>query len=200
MTKIAALLMAAGHSRRMGGPNKLWLPFKGISLIVFSSNAVMRSSINRRLMVTGRDAELTGKYGTNCGFDVIYNPDFESGFGTSLSVGFSNLLQKPDVDGALVMLADMPLITAAHINQLVEAFDAARGQNIIRAAYNGHPGNPVVIPRPLFYALSQLTGDKSGQDILKTSGFPLSLVEIGHAAIADIDTPEALDALQGAAL
>jgi molybdenum cofactor cytidylyltransferase len=194
MTKVAALLMAAGNSRRMGGPNKLLMTFLNKPLISFAVQALKDADFDKHVMVTGRDAETVSVFAT--GFEVAINPSFAEGFGTSLAVGFSAMLNDADIDGALVMLADMPLITSAHLDQLTRAFDVTAGQAIIRAGVNGQPGNPVIIPKALFSKMAALDGEQSGQAIIKSSGLPIILVNIGPAALADADTPEALAALQ----
>jgi molybdenum cofactor cytidylyltransferase len=194
MTKVAALLMAAGNSRRMGGPNKLLMTLHNQPLIRFSMNAVRGGKFATRLIITGRDGENIAALAD--GFEVVHNPHFADGFGTSLSAGFSALVPQPDIDGALVMLADMPLINAVHLTMLTDAFATENGQAVIRAGHNGQPGNPVIIPKSLFSNMAKLDGERSGQAIIKASGLPVMLVEIGSVAQADADTREALAALQ----
>jgi molybdenum cofactor cytidylyltransferase len=213
MLEVAALFMAAGTSSRMGGPNKLWTPFRGISLIVVSVRPVMGTAFSRRIAVTGRDAETTGAFLDEAGFETVFNPDFASGFGTSLAAGFNALMARPAAveadgengrpasripDGAMVLLADMPLLTTEHLQSLLAAFEAQDGKAIVRATSLGHPGNPVIIPQALFPAMAALTGEQSGGSVLATSGFPLRMVEIGPAAVADLDTPDNFAILQKA--
>ena len=191
MAKIAALLMAAGSSRRMGGPNKLLMAYHAKPLITFAVDAVMGAGFSKRILVTGRDQQEIQKHAA--GFEVTHNPRFAEGFGTSLAAGFSALQIMPEIDGALVMLADMPLITLAHLNEMIAAFD---DKSIVRAMHQGQPGNPVIIPKALFVEMTKLNGEQSGQMILKASGLTTLLVETGPAALADADTPEAFAALQ----
>lgn len=200
MIKVAALLMAAGNSRRMGGPNKLLVPFNTVPMLTLAIAAVKNANFSDRILITGRDHKLVEQLAENTNLDIVFNAAFLEGFGTSLAAGFSTLLDRPDVSGALVMLGDMPMISATHLNKLIQAFEASGGHAIVRAANDGHPGNPVLIPRPLFWHMSKLEGEQSGKHLLPTSGFPLVLVEIGIAAIADIDTPSELNRLQEALL
>ena len=200
MTKVAALLMAAGNSRRMGGPNKLLLPFCGQPLVAHAVEAVKHANFYKSIMVTGRDHVEIAKYGVGDGYQIVHNPNYEQGFGTSLGAGFLALFEAQNIDGALVMLADMPLITSDHLNALIHAFAAAKTPTIIRASNNGVAGNPVIVPQALFQDMARLDGQQSGQAILKASGLPTQFVDIGSAAHADIDTPQALTALQEAAL
>ena len=200
MTRVAALLMAAGNSRRMGGPNKFLLPFCGQPLVAHAIAAVKHANFCARFMITGRDHVEIAKFSADCGFQIIHNPNHELGFGTSLGAGFSALLNAQNIDGGLVMLADMPLITFDHLNALIDAFAACKTPTIIRASNGGVAGNPVIIPQALFQDMARLDGEQSGQTILKASGIPTHFVDIGPAAHADIDTPQALVALQEAVL
>lgn len=178
----------------MGGPNKLLMCYRGRQLISLAVNSVGKANFSNFVMVTGRDHVEVQTQAS--GFEIIHNPNFENGFGTSLAAGFSALLSQTDIEGALVMLADMPLLTSNHLNQLIEAFDEHSGAAIIRAAFGDQPGNPVIIPRVLFADMVKLTGGQSGQAIIKASGLQVHFVDIGYAAVADIDTPEALSAIE----
>jgi molybdenum cofactor cytidylyltransferase len=206
MSNIVALFMAAGTSSRMGGPNKLWMEFRGAPLIAHSSATVSKANFIKRLAVTGRDAEATRAFLKNQGFETLYNPEFANGFGSSLGLAFSTLktsqsdeVHSDSVAGAMVLLADMPLLKVEHLNRMIAVFESHNGQSIVRASGNGHPGNPVIIPAALFGAMAKLSGDKHGKMVLASSGVPLVLVEIGMAAIADLDTPEGFEALERAA-
>jgi molybdenum cofactor cytidylyltransferase len=163
-------------------------------LISFSTQAVKTANFAIRIMVTGRDSEAVAAWAD--GFYIVHNPRFTDGFGTSLSAGFSVLMTRAEVNGALVMLADMPLITSAHLNKMILAFDQAQGDAVVRAAHGDKPGNPVIMPKALFSKMAALDGEQSGQAIIKSSGLPVISVDIGLAALSDADTPEALAALQ----
>ncbi|MGL4405099.1 MAG: nucleotidyltransferase family protein, partial [Notoacmeibacter sp.] len=176
MTKVVALLMAAGNARRMGGPNKLLLEFKGRPLIEHTIQSVSKADFDDRLMVTGRDQKILEQFGLKYGFAPVYNPYFEDGFGTSLSAGFSALLKLTDVNGAMVVLGDMPFVSSQDFDLLLGAFKLSGGHKIIRASCDGQAGNPVIVPRALFADLASLSGDQTGQLVLKASGYGFELV------------------------
>jgi molybdenum cofactor cytidylyltransferase len=192
---VAALLMAAGLSSRMGGPNKLLTPFMGAPLIVHGVRAVSAAGFARRIAVLGRDSATIGELIAGGGFEIAINPRFAEGFGTSLAAGFSEIIAtgKPTVAGALVMLADMPFITAGDLDGLIAAFRAHGGKAVVRASCDGRPGNPVIVPLPLFEPMAALAGEKNGRDLIAGAGLPLVLVETGPAALNDLDTPDAFD-------
>src|SRR5690606_17589355 len=127
---------------------------------------------------------------------AVHNPDYAEGLGTSLACGFS-LPSLASCDGALVMLADMPGVTAENLDQLIAAFQEAGGNVIVRASHNGKRGNPVLLPRSAFEAVRGLQGDVGARGVIETSGLPIVEVEIGAAAHLDVDTPDAVTAAGG---
>ena len=102
-----------------------------------------------------------------------------------------------DPDGVLVMLADMPGVSAADLVKLISAFRAQAGRPIVRAVADGKRGNPVILPRATFEALRSLEGDIGARPIIESAGLPVTDVEIGLAARLDVDTPEAVIAAGG---
>ena len=102
-----------------------------------------------------------------------------------------------DADGVLVMLADMPGVSAEDLAALISAFKAGRGLTIVRAVSAGKRGNPVILPRSTFRSIRHLQGDIGARHIIETCGLPVVDVEIGPAAHLDLDTPEAIIAAGG---
>lgn len=111
--------------------------------------------------------------------------------------GFSSK-RADGADGILVMLADMPGISTAHLNALIFAFRNAGGEAIVRAVSRGKPGNPVILPHSLYYAVLRLEGDVGACGIIATSGLPILDVDVGDAACLDVDTPDDIVAAGGA--
>jgi molybdenum cofactor cytidylyltransferase len=100
-------------------------------------------------------------------------------------------------DGVLILLADMPGISTDNLNQLIDAFQVADGAPIVCAASEGMPGNPVILPRSLNDSVLRLRGDIGARDLIRTSGLQVIEVEIGTAALTDVDTAEAIIAAGG---
>ncbi|HUF55987.1 MAG TPA: nucleotidyltransferase family protein [Thermohalobaculum sp.] len=118
------------------------------------------------------------------------NPRAAEGMGTSIAAGVAAL--PPGMDGALILLADMPEIGTAEIDRLLAAFDPAEGREIVRAlAPDGTPGHPVLFGRRFFEALRALEGDEGARRILAEHHEFLAEVTLpGAAAGTDLDTPE----------
>jgi molybdenum cofactor cytidylyltransferase len=129
------------------------------------------------------------------GIRTVENPDFATGIASSLKAGIHAL---PDnVDGALILLADMPEIAVADLKRLTGVFSDHAGMAIVRATASGQRGNPVILPRALFGDIEALQGDTGARHIVENSELEIVDVEIGEAARVDVDTPDALAAAGG---
>lgn len=190
--RIAALVLAAGRSSRMGGPNKLLAELDGKALVAHVVDAALASRVASVTLVTGhmRDrvaAALTDRRVTFCD-----NPDFAEGMSTSLKAGLVHV--PADTEAVLVLLADMPRITAEMIDILIDAYEPQRGASIVVPTFEGKRGNPVLWSRRFFADLARVTGDMGGRQILQ--GYPEAIaeVELGPEVALDLDTPEAIRA------
>jgi molybdenum cofactor cytidylyltransferase len=125
----------------------------------------------------------------------VANPDYAAGLSTSLKAGIAAL--SPAIDAAIVMLGDMPRIGPTHLRRLMAAFDPAAGRSIVVPTWQGKRGNPVVWGRAHFAAFRALEGDVGARHLLGEPDGQLVEVPMEDAAIQlDIDTPEALAALE----
>jgi molybdenum cofactor cytidylyltransferase len=192
---VAALILAAGQSRRMGRKNKLLARFDGEQLIRRSVRAALASKASPVIVVTGHmEGEIRAALD---GLDVTFahNADFAEGLSSSLKRGMGEV--PGDASGALVMLADMPGIDADALNRLLDAFDPQAGRAIILPTAAGKRGNPVIWARDYFAELQSLSGDTGARHLLASHEDAVCRVEIGGDALLDVDTPEALSAAGG---
>ncbi len=194
-SRVAALILAAGAGRRMGGPNKLLAEIGGVSLIRKVALAGLQSRADAVLVVTGHRAADVDAALASLDVRSIHNPDHAEGLSTSLRTGVAAL--GGAVDGALILLADMPFVDRALIDRMIAAFEQAGATSIIAPRHDGRRGNPVLWPRRLFPQLMAIAGDKGGRDLLVQHAAAIVEIEAGPAVSIDIDTPEALDAVGG---
>ena len=193
---VHAVVLAAGRSSRMGGPNKLLALFGGEPLIRRTVARVLASRAAGTVVVTGHQADRIGAALFGLDLQTVVNPDFASGLASSLKAGIARL---PDeAAGALVVLGDMPAVEADDLDRLLAAFDKAGGRAIVRATHDGRRGNPVVLPRSVFSAVARLEGDTGARHLVEAGEVPVVDVEIGAAAALDVDTPEAVRLAGGA--
>ena len=193
--RVDALVLAAGKSSRMGGPNKLLAQFSGEPLIRKVVKAATDSEAASVTVVSGHQAEAVGRALEGCGAAVVHNQDFAEGLATSLRTGLAALPN--GADGALVILGDMPGVTAGLMDRLIATFRGQGGQAVVRAMHGGKRGNPVILPASIFDQARLLTGDTGARHLVEMSGLPVIDIEAGDAALLDVDTPEALAAAGG---
>ncbi|OLP52468.1 hypothetical protein BJF92_02505 [Rhizobium rhizosphaerae] len=204
-SSVALLLLAAGASRRMGGPNKLLARFGGVPLVRRMAAIALASRAREVTVVTGDRAQAIEAALAGLSLRLLHNPDHAQGMGSSLALGVRHLstlttagsMRMDAPKGILVMLADMPGLTHDDLDLLITRFEQAGTQAIVRATSEGRPGNPVILPRSLFPALAALTGDEGARRIIAATDIPVLAVELGPAAHLDVDTPQALVAAGG---
>jgi len=193
--RIGAVVLAAGRSTRMGGPNKLLAEVGGRPLVRIAAEEALASRARPVVVVTGHQrAEVEA---TLAGLPVtfVHNPDYAEGLSTSLKAGIAAL--PAEADGAIVLLGDMPQVDAALIDRLIAAFDPEKGAFVVVPTIAGKRGNPVVWSRRFFPDLSGLGGDVGARHLIAT--YPEAVIEVpvtGRAAFVDVDTPDALSAVK----
>ena len=189
---VAAIVLAAGRSSRMGGPNKLLESFDGKPLVRRAAEAALASRARPVIVVTGHMGDAVAA--ALDGLDIIRveNPDFAAGLSTSLAAGLGAV--PAEAEAAIVLLGDMPAVDGPAIDRVIAAHDPARGAFIVRATSGGRRGNPVLWSRRFFAELSAITGDQGGRALFEAAPEAVVDVEIGPAAGLDVDTPEALAA------
>lgn len=127
------------------------------------------------------------------GFPVqlIHNPDWQKGMGSSIQTGITalNLLENPDqTDAVLILLCDQPLITAEHLNKLIAGFYRHK-RSIAATGYAETQGVPAIFGKSLFPILQTLPGDRGAQWLFKEYQDQLTVVPFKGAAI-DVDTED----------
>ncbi|MCD7109798.1 molybdopterin-binding/glycosyltransferase family 2 protein [Rhizobium sp. DKSPLA3] len=193
---VRPVVLAAGQASRMGtaGHHKLLATFDGVPL-VRRTTAVALAASPAPVVVTGHRAGEIREALSGLDLVLVHNEDFASGMASSLIAGLD--AAGPEADGMLVLLADMPGVTADDLRRLIAAFEEQGGRVVVRAVYGGKRGNPVILPRALFPALRTLEGDVGARHVIETGGLPVVDVDIGPAAHLDLDTPEAIAAAGG---
>ncbi|MBK9020874.1 MAG: NTP transferase domain-containing protein [Sulfuritalea sp.] len=190
--RVAALVLAAGSSRRMAGNNKLLQPVAGVPMVAArqcGAGLAQRGMV----VVTGYAADAVRASLVGLDLEFAHNAEHETGMASSLRAGLQAL--PADTDAVVVVLGDMPFVSAAHIDRLIAAFDPARG-NIVVPMKDGRRGNPILWPREFFGEMQQVQGDVGARELLQRHADRVDVVTFDDDAIfADVDTPEALQAL-----
>jgi len=188
--RVAAIVLAAGRSTRMGTQNKLLADLGGKPMVRRVVEAALASKARPILVVTGHMAAEVAAALQDLDVGFVANPDYATGLASSLKAGIRAVPE--DCAGALILLGDMPGITAEHADRLVDAF-AEAPDTIVVPVHEGRQGNPVLWPRRYFPALLQLEGDAGARQLIAAQQDAVREVELGTTGIfADIDTPEDL--------
>ncbi|MBV8573569.1 MAG: molybdopterin-binding/glycosyltransferase family 2 protein [Acetobacteraceae bacterium] len=193
--RIGALLLAAGQSRRMGGPNKLLAEVDGTPMVAYVARRMLASRARPIVAVLGNQADAVDAALGKLPVERVRNPEFAGGLSTSLKRGIAAL--PPDLEGALICLGDMPLISGRHIDRLIAAFNPLEGRAIIVPTRRGKRGNPVLWSKRFFPEMAELAGDVGAKHLIGEHAELVAETEMDDDAIlVDIDTPEALEALR----
>jgi molybdenum cofactor cytidylyltransferase len=189
---VAAVVLAAGRSTRMGGPNKMLAELSGKKLVRIATEQALASKASEVIVVTGHQAELVEQALQGLKVTFIRNPDFAGGLASSVKAGIAAVSEQ--ADGAVICLGDMPLIDANLIDRLIEAFAPDRGNLIVVPVAEGRRGNPVLWSRRFFNELMTLDGDIGARHLITKHGEAVAEVPVeGDSAFLDIDTPQALE-------
>lgn len=188
--RLAALVLAAGRSSRMGERNKLLIEIDGVPMVRRTVRAVRDAGLAEVLVVTGHEAQRIEEALDGEPAVIVRNPDHPRGLSSSLKAGMEAL--PPEVVGVLVCLGDMPGIEARHVRHLIQAFTGEHA--IIVPVHDGRRGNPVLLGRALFDELQDLEGDTGAKPLMLR--YPDRVVEVtmdDAAVLLDVDTPDALE-------
>ncbi|MEN2988469.1 molybdopterin-binding/glycosyltransferase family 2 protein [Tistrella sp. BH-R2-4] len=194
---VAGVVLAAGRGTRMGPPNKLVRQIMGKPLIGHVLDAALESRLRALTVVTGPETDVRLAIGGRP-VPVVVNEDPAAGMSLSLSLGLADVPE--GAEAAVVLLADMPGISARHLDRLIDAYDPDEGRLICVPVYKGRRGNPVLFDRRFFTEMMSQTGDRGAREVVRAHEDVVVEVEMPDAAIlGDIDTPEALAAADAAA-
>jgi molybdenum cofactor cytidylyltransferase len=193
--QVAIAVLAAGRSTRSGPHHKLLATLDGEPLVRIAARQALAAGAGPVMVITGHLARDIAAALAGLPVTTRHNPDYASGMASSIALAARSV---PDgAAGLMIHLADMPLVTAAHMAAMVDMFATAGAKAIVRAAADGARGNPVLFPRSQLPELIKLTGDAGARSVIDSARLPVLPVEIGKAGALDVDTAEAVLAAGG---
>jgi len=192
---VAAIVLAAGASRRLGQPKQL-LMLDGETMIGRALRLAAESGASPVLAVLGAHSELMHEIVLANHATPILNRAWEQGLSTSIHAGLTALAESaPGSRGALVLACDQPRLTTTHLRALLQAFDAQPTPTIVASTYAGVLGTPAVFPREVFSELLSLSGDKGARSLLMQP--PCAFIALPfEGGEIDIDLPSDLAQLK----
>ena len=194
--KTAALILAAGESRRFGEPKQL-ADWGGRPLLEYVAGRTAEwPQVDEVYAVLGAEAEQIMEQADLSGVTVVENLDWREGIASSLRAGLDALLGDRDAGAALVVLADQPMVPPAAVERLFEARRRS-GRPVILPRYRFLRGHPVLLDRWLWPRLvAGLEGDQGARNLFLAHPEWVEEVTIGEDPPRDIDTREDLNRLR----
>lgn len=189
--RIFAVILAAGRSRRFGATKQAEI-LGDVPLVRRAQVTAGAACGGRVITVLGHDWRAVLEAGDRAAGFVVLNDDFDDGMASSIVTAAR--IAAANADALIVILADQPLVDAAHLESLIMHWSGDPLQ-IVATAFAGRDGPPVLFPSGAFPDLLRLTGDRGAQDLLRSGRYDVKHVHC-EAAATDIDTPADLQALR----
>ncbi len=191
---IAALVLAAGGSRRLGRPKQLE-PWGETTLLGHVVARAKRYPVDEVWVVLGADAEHVLGSVDLAGCGVVENPEWEEGLASSLRVGLDALTRLSKATGALLLLGDQPDVSDEVVAELVERFSRTKAQAVV-PKYRYTWGNPVIVARTLWPRLISLSGDEGARRLLQAHPEWVEEVWFERLVPRDVDTQADVEELR----
>jgi len=189
---IAGVVLAAGTSSRMGR-NKLLLPLGQQTVVRRAVTTALAAGLDPVLVVLGHESERVQQALQGLRYTPVPNVDYAQGLHTSLRTGIAAV--PPEAPAAVVLLADMPRVTAEMLRAVLDRYRAGTSPLVV-SNYEGVEAPPMLYDRSLFAELLALDGDGCGKRVVKRHRSESLQVPWPASALADLDVPADLDAAQ----
>lgn len=194
MPGIAAIVLAAGGSTRMGRPKQL-IQINGESLIDRAARIAIDSNFDPIVIVLGSDAQTISRELSDLKIDCVVNEAWKTGIGSSIRRGVDRVLSiAPRIDAIAILLCDQPRITSQKLRKMHEHF-VRGGKPVCVSKFGDSIGPPVIVGREFFDALQTLPDAAGAKSVWENH--PESVCEFKcEEASFDLDTPADLDRLR----
>ena len=190
--RVAALVLAAGRSRRMAPLNKLLVPGDdGVPMVARVVDNALASHARPVVVVTGHERERVEAALAGRPVLFAHAEDYAEGLSASLKAGLAAM--PPGLDGVVVCLGDMPLVAGPMIDRLIAAFDPEEGRAIAMPTFRGKQGNPMLWSMEFLPEMMAITGDVGARHLVGKHADRVVDVEVADdAVLKDFDTADAL--------
>jgi molybdenum cofactor cytidylyltransferase len=182
---VAGVVLAAGASTRMG-ENKLFLRVDGESLLRRSVRTAAEGGLEPVVVVLGHESERALRELDVLACRIVVNPRHAEGQATSFRAGIGAVPETSPA--AVILLADMPRVTAEMVAALVARYRESRPPLVV-SEYGGVHAPPTLYDRTLFAEIGAMTGDGCGRQIVKRHRGEAESLAWPAERLADIDTP-----------
>ena len=181
---VVVLLLAAGSAGRFGGP-KQCAPIDGVPLVRRAALAGLAIGADV-VVVTGAHADAVAAALRGLPLQTVHNEEWAEGMGSSIACGIRHLAQDPATHATLICLSDQPLVGAAQLQRLMDAYDQTP-EHIIASDHGSTLGPPCIFPRRFHAELATLSGPDGARALLAAHAAAVRCVGMPEASV-DIDT------------
>lgn len=195
MSQVAAIIVAAGASSRLGQPKQLVI-FDGEPLLQRTIRIAAEAGASPVFVVLGAHREFIESKVDFQAAKIVLNPRWAEGLAGSIRAGVRAVeAEAPHASGVLLMTCDQPRVTTQHLGWLIDSIRHSPG-SAAASLYAGKRGVPAVFPRAAFAELCTLHGDKGARDLLVNPPWPVMEIALEGGEV-DIDRPDDLVKLRG---
>ena len=192
---VAAIIVAAGSSSRLGQPKQLIL-IDGEPLLQRAIRFAQEAGAAPVIVVLGAHRELIESRVNFSAAKIVINDKWQEGLASSIRAGISGAEPEiPATAGFLLMICDQPCLMAPHLRSMIGLFSAQPEEVIVASTYAETRGIPTIFPRSAMGDLRSLRGDQGARGLLLHSRWPVIEIPLEGGEI-DIDRPEDLDHLR----
>jgi molybdenum cofactor cytidylyltransferase len=189
---VAGIVLAAGPSTRMGA-NKLLLVLDGETVLVRAIRRAIAAGLDPVIVVLGHEAERVAPLLDELRCRTVVNTDYARGMNSSARAGIAAV--PAGAAAAVVLLADMPFVTAKMIAATVERYRESAAPLVI-SEYGGVQAPPTLYDRSLFAEIGSLEGEGCGKRVIRRHRSEAAVLDWPAAALADLDRPEDYERIQ----
>ena len=187
--KIKKIVLAAGESKRFGDKNKLSEMIDNKPIINHVLDTLFEIfDYSELIIIIGHEHKLIKNLIFNKDITILENIDYKKGIGTSIALGVNYL--ETDIDGVMIIPADMPYLNSKDLMNLERKFIELNCEKVVMPEHNSRIGNPVILPRNYFNTLKSLKDDFGARSLIKKKD--VITFKTGFGTIFDIDTRDEL--------